>query len=96
MKFEDLKFESRDSLYGKQAKMFFPNGYGVSVIQGPASYGGPQGLYELAVLNGDENEWYLNYDTEVTAYVLGNLTTEEVECCVDKVASLEPYKKKGE
>lgn len=53
----------------------FPNGYGASVIRGPYSYGGPQGLYELAVLRKRRKYWEITYDT---TDVLGNLEYNDV------------------
>lgn len=38
----------------RQLVVFFRNGYGASVIQGPYSYGGREGLYELAILTDCE------------------------------------------
>jgi hypothetical protein len=36
-----------------QVVVRFRNGWGASVVTGPESYGGPEGLFELTVLNAD-------------------------------------------
>lgn len=88
--FADLKFNDRGGKHpmGKQARHFFPNGYGVSVICGPGSYGGPQGLYELAVLKGAADRSDLCYDTPVTDDVEGYLSPEDVSRLMGEVAAL--------
>jgi hypothetical protein len=58
-----------------QAKMMFENGFGASVIKSSFSYGGKNGLYEIAVLDTDGE---LTYDTYVTNDVIGHLTPEKV------------------
>ena len=76
--FKDLEFEAINDapfMVGKKARMHFDNGYGVSVVSHTFSYGGKNGLYELAVLDSDGN---LTYSTEVTSDVLGHLTEENV------------------
>lgn len=76
---------------GTQRIYRFPNGYGASVIQSPYSYGGRDGLYELAVakFNGeDHDDWSLCYETEITDDVLGYLTEREVREALDKIAGL--------
>jgi len=74
--FNDLEFIP--DTFGVKAKMFFDNGYGASIIKTKYSYGGSQGFYELAVLFGNEDEYSLTYNTEVTNDVLGHLTEEDV------------------
>ena len=49
-------------------KVFFENGYGVSVVSHKNSYGGDEGLFEVAVIDHDEN---LRYDSGVTEDVIG-------------------------
>lgn len=61
-----------------EKKEFYKNGYGISVISNEFSYGGKDGLYEVAVLIGDEDDYTLCYDTHITSDVLGHLTLEEV------------------
>jgi hypothetical protein len=97
MKFSDLDFQPHPNWVGVQAKHFFDNGYGVSVIQSPNSYGGDEGLYELAVLKhyvqkdygaGLSHKWEICYDTHITDDVLGHLTEEQVEsylCDIEKL-----------
>ena len=47
----------------------FPNGYAASIISKfDASYGGKKGLFEVAVIDHDEN---LRYDSGVTEDVIG-------------------------
>ena len=87
-KFEDLEFEQvNDAPYmvGKKTRMHFDNGYGVSVVSHSYSYGGRDGLYEIAVLDKDGN---LTYDTPVTNDVIGYLTEEEVSGVMKEVQSL--------
>ena len=89
MKFSDLKFQSHAMAeFGTQAKHFFPNGWGISVIQGPSSYGGSRGLYEIAVLKGTEHSWKISYDTHITDDVEGHLNIEEVEKYLNQVERL--------
>ncbi len=59
-------------------KKFYSNGYGISVVSNEFSYGGEDGLYEVAVLIGDEDDYTLCYDTHITSDVLGYLNTEQV------------------
>lgn len=74
-KFSDLKFEpSLLTLTGVQCHVSFENGYGASIIRSTFSYGGSEGLYELAVLKGEE----ICYDTPITSDVLGYLSEEDV------------------
>ena len=68
----------------------FGNGYGASVVQGPYSYGGPDGLYELAVIKFDSHgEWELAYETPVTGDVLGYLSVDDVAAALAGIAALE-------
>jgi hypothetical protein len=48
----------------------FENGYGASAVCSPWSYGGPQGLWEVAVLGGDGE---ITYSTPLTGDVIGFL-----------------------
>jgi hypothetical protein len=86
--FNDLEFEQIDEapfMVGKKVRVQFDNGYGVSVVSHTFSYGGKDGLYELAVLdkNGD-----LTYETPITSDVLGYLEPEQVTEIMAKVQSL--------
>ncbi len=87
IQFTDLAFDPRH-IGGVQATVFFPNGYGASVIKGYDSYGGDDGLYELAVLEGDAASWSLAYDTPVTDDVLGHLSEEAVTDALRAIAAL--------
>lgn len=83
MKFNDLAFKpGRHG--GVQAVVVFPNGYGASIVCSPFSYGGPQGLYEIAVLDGQG----ITYDTPVTSDVLGYLSEEDVEKTLADIEAL--------
>ena len=91
MKFSDLQFHSHPNLsaaYGVQAKQFFDNGYGISVVRFKGSYGYEQGLYEGAVLKGTEEESDICYDTKIADGVIGYLTEEEVEDLLNEVGNL--------
>lgn len=69
----------------------FENGYGASVICTPYSFGGPEGLKELAVIKfygPGERDWHINYDTPITDDVLGYLTDEEVEGYLELIKGL--------
>jgi len=86
--FNDLEFEQINEapfMVSKKVRVQFDNGYGVSVVSHTFSYGGKDGLYELAVLdkNGD-----LTYETPITSDVLGYLEPEQVTEIMAKVQSL--------
>jgi hypothetical protein len=71
--------------YGKQCIVQFPNGYGASIVQGPYTYGGDKGLYELAVFGKDGN---ITYDTPITNDVEGNLSESDVESLLTQIKGL--------
>ncbi len=73
---------------GVQGKMFFPNGYGVSVIRTPHSYGGVDLKWELAILFGDRESYDISYNSGLADDVIGWLTEKEVLEYVEKVKEL--------
>lgn len=86
--FEDLEFEQLNDapfMVGKRGRMHFDNGYGVSVVSHSYSYGGKDGLFEVAVLDKDGE---LTYDTPVTNNVIGYLNPKDVTEIMEQVQSL--------
>jgi len=88
MKFTDLKFN-----HNIQAKHYFKNGYGISVIQNFevrrnnvhfTSQTNNHNEFEIAVLK----DGYLYYDTEITDDVIGHLTAKEVEEYMKQIEAL--------
>ena len=83
--FNDLQFKTHPQLSGVISRIIFDNGYGASVVKHEFSYGGKDGLYELAVLNKDGE---LCYDTPVTNDVIGYLRPEDVTDVMEKIQKL--------
>ena len=83
--FKDLKFKQHPSADGIISRITFENGYGASVVRHEYSYGGKDGLYELAVLDSDG---HLTYSTSVTDDVIGYLRPEDVTDVMAKIQQL--------
>ena len=83
--FKDLEFKQHPSADGIISRITFENGYGASVVRHEYSYGGKDGLYELAVLNSDGE---LCYDTPVTNDVIGYLRDIDVTDVMTKIQQL--------
>lgn len=84
--FKDIGFEGMDSFYnGVRSNTMFDNGYGISVVRHRYSYGGPSGLYEIAVLDKDGR---ITYSTPITQDVIGYLTSDDVSDIMVKIQEL--------
>ena len=64
---------------------FYPNGYGVSIISNEWSYG-----LELAVLEGNENDWEICYHTPITNDVVGHCSPQDLVDIIEQVKALPP------
>ena len=82
--FNDLEFIPHSAGGGVISRLYFENGYGVSVVKTNYSYGGKDGLYELAIFKNDE----LCYDTPITDDVMGYLSPEDVTDIMSKIQAL--------
>ena len=83
--FNDLEFKEhpRGAVYGGIiSRIIFDNEYGASIVQGPHSYGGADGLYELAVVGKDDE---ICYDTPITNDVIGYLRPIDVTDVMEKI-----------
>ena len=98
MKKYDLEFRLDEFGSGytrKSAKYFFPNGYGVSIINisnesgHQLSYTYNKNQYELAVLLGDIDEHEISYDTPIADDVIGYLDMENVFKIMNEIEKLE-------
>ncbi len=78
---------SSTSLFGGTKEIYkFPNGFGASVIRHEHSYGGEEGLWELAVLGADDA---LCYTTEITDDVMGYLSESKVDDVLSQIFHLD-------
>ena len=85
-------YDARPLESGAVQKLYkFANGYGASVVKGERTYGGDEGLWELAVITfKTSGEYVLDYSTPITEDVEGHLTDDAVEELLARVESL-PY-----
>jgi hypothetical protein len=84
--FRELNFQPHPAGMGQQCIVQFSNGYGASIVQGPHTYGGKDGLYEIAVF-GKNGE--ISYSTPITDDVLGYLSEQEVEKTLFDIKNLD-------
>jgi hypothetical protein len=84
--FKDIQFKINPmgSEYGIVSRTQFDNGYEVSVVKSPHSYGGAKGLYELAIFKDGD----ICYDTPITDDVIGYLRPEDVTDVMERVEKL--------
>lgn len=95
--FKDIEFKPHKYGEGLHGLIFFENGYGVSVVRYKGSYN-PNGKYssytsndnewEVAVIYGNEKNWEISYNTDITNDVLGHLTEGEVDWVMLQVQQL--------
>ena len=82
--FSEIPFKETDMPKGIQSLIKFGDEYELSIVKSDFSYGGKQGLYEIAVFKG-------NYQVElpgITAHgdtVKGFLTKDEVVAIIKKM-----------
>jgi len=84
--FNDIVFKTNPmgADFGIVSRTEFDNGYEVSVVKSPYTYGGDKGLYELAVFKDGE----ITYATPITDDVIGYLRPEDVTDVMEKIQQL--------
>jgi hypothetical protein len=63
----------------------FDNGYGASVVCGLGTYGGTNGLFEVAVLDSNGS---ITYNTPIAGDVIGWLDFADVADVLNKIKAL--------
>ena len=84
--FKDIVFKPNPmgEDFGIVSRTKFDNGYEVSVVKSQYTYGGDNGLYELAVFKDGE----ITYATPITDDVIGYLRPEDVTDVMAKIQQL--------
>ena len=84
--FKDIEFKTNPNgeEFGVTSRTKFENGYEASVVKSEYSYGGRDGLYELAIFKDGE----ICYDTPITDDVIGYLTEDDVTETFNKIQEL--------
>ena len=84
--FKDIEFKPNPmgADFGIVSRTQFDNGYEASVVKSEYTYGGKDGLYELAVFKDGE----ICYDTSITDDVIGYLRPEDVTDVMAKIQQL--------
>ena len=80
MTFKELEFYRHEVLSGKHARYTFPNGYGISVVNGPGTYSS-KGTYEVGILY----DGHLTYNTPLTDDVLSEQTPEDIDTILSTI-----------
>lgn len=87
--FKQYQYTAKNAPNNRQAIFKFPNGYGASLIQSKWSYGGNDGLFEIAVLSWNtDDEYDIDYSTPVTDDVIGYLSKEDVIDILQQIFNL--------
>lgn len=81
-----IENKSDPSLQMTRMRIFFKNGLGLSVVQGPYSYGGDKGLFEIMPSGGEDDQSLFDEEDEGDT-VLGYLTAERVKYYINKIGN---------
>lgn len=82
--------EDRSDDNTKRARVFFKNGLELSVIRGVWSYGGDEGLFEIAPFNiQGEMDGSMFDDEDAGDDVCGYCTPEKVQHYIKKIGSMD-------
>jgi hypothetical protein len=73
---------------GHQIMVRFLNGYGASIVRFEYSYGGSNGLWELAVIKWDGEEFDFDFTTGITEDVMGHLNMLDVVITCMEISNL--------
>ena len=84
--FESYEVRPADFYHTERQRWLFSTGHGleVSVVRGSTTYGGSQGLFELAMLEDGR----CCYTTPITSDVLGYLSEDEVLAILEQASML--------
>ena len=74
---------------GRQIILKFSNNFGASIVKFYGSYGYDEGLFELAVIKFEGEDFNLTYNTPITDDVLGYLSRQDCIDTLDKIKNLE-------
>ena len=93
--FDDIVFKPHSVGEGSQGMIFFPGGYGLSVVRfkvpgstyGYGSYCDGN-TWEVAIIKGTPDDWEISYDTEITNDVLSYQTEEDINRIIKHVLRL--------
>jgi len=84
--FNDLEFIPHTSHSdGIMSRIIFDNGYGANVVCSAYTYGGADGLYELAIIDKDGQ---VTYETPITSDVMGYLNKDDVTKLMEQIQLL--------
>lgn len=95
--FDDIEFKPHSVGEGLRGIIFFPGGYGLSVVRFKVpspTCGVRYGSYtddktwEVAILKGTPDDWDICYDTQITEDVLGYQTEEDINRIIKHVLRL--------
>ncbi len=92
--FDDIEFKPHGVGEGLHGLIFFPGGYGLSVVRfkhpGSLRYSSytDDDTWEVAIIEGTKNQWEICYDTEITKDVLGWQTEEDINKIIKHVQRL--------
>jgi hypothetical protein len=92
--FDNIEFKPHTNGEGSHGLIFFPGGYGLSVIRFKHPYRNHFSTYtndktwEVAILKGTKEQWEICYDTEITNDVLGHQTKEDINKIIKHVQRL--------
>jgi hypothetical protein len=92
--FDDINLEPHSMGYGVHGKIFFPNGYGLSIVRFRSPFGGGSYTsddredYEVAIIKGTKDKWDICYETNLTDNVLARQSKEDINQIIKRVIRL--------
>lgn len=92
--FKDIEFRPHSTGEGLHGMIFFPGGYGLSVVRFKYPYSNRYLSYtddktwEVAIIKGTKDQWEICYETQITNDVLTYQTEEDINKIIKHIKRL--------